>query len=126
MIRLVSLSAIALAALAVLLAAFIPQAELAFVAGAVVMPVALCALGCRNRWLLVGLLLLLGVGFALLLGLRGEPLEGPWIFGLPAALAIQIYVLTLVPFLLTVVVHALDWRLSDEDLERIRRVKTTS
>jgi hypothetical protein len=71
---------------------------------------------------LLGLLLFLQACAVGMLALRGRVLDGPWIGGLPAAAAIQLYGLFLGPLLLVALVYALTFdrfELRQEDLDRL-------
>ncbi|MEE8524476.1 MAG: hypothetical protein V3T72_11135 [Thermoanaerobaculia bacterium] len=110
----------------------IPAGEIVFSLLAVAFPVALIALGAsgRRRQLgpLVGglaVLALLLEGFVVvMLVLRGQVLDGPWVGGLPLATAVQVYGLFLTPLLLVSLLYALTFErfgLRRQDLDELRR-----
>jgi len=73
---------------------------------------------------LIALLVFLeGCAVGMLL-LRGQVLDGPWFGGLPAAAAVQLYGLWLVPLFLVALVYALTFdrfEMRQEDLDRLDR-----
>ena len=107
-----------------------PLAQLGFAAVALGFPVGLMALGARRNGHLgplaiplTALLLILEIGLVLLLSLGGWGGNLPWILGLPAGMAIQIYLMTLVPLVITVALYGLTFEtftLTAADIERVR------
>jgi hypothetical protein len=103
--------------------------EVAFVAGTVLLPAALLwRVGAGEagrhggRWAALAVTGLLGLGFALLMGLEGQASSATWWFGLPAPLAIQIG-MALLPLIVLglLFAHRFDrFRPSRESLETIR------
>jgi hypothetical protein len=90
-------------------------------------PVVLIALGAVRGGRLSGLrapLLILWIvlagGFAALLAL---PPGGPGVLGLPLGMALMLFVLVPVPFLLVCWAYAARFDLRDEDLEKLRRLR---
>jgi hypothetical protein len=70
------------------------------------------------------LLVLLESSLAGMLLLRGRVFDGPWLGGLPAAAAIQLYGLWLAPLLVVGLVYALSfdsYELRAEDIDRLER-----
>lgn len=110
-------------------------AAAAFGALAAFFPVVLMALGALRQgrlgriWLaLVPLVVLLEVGFWTMLELRGSVQEAPWIFGLPAAAAVLLWVFCLTPLLLISFAYAWTFEehgVTQEGLERLRRVSAS-
>lgn len=109
----------------------LPGGEMLFAALSVLFPVALMALGAQRRGttgpttlpllLLGGLLLVVVVG---LFAFRGRIEDGPWWGGLPAAAALQIYGLFVLPFLVSSLGYARTfdrWGLRRDELEMLRR-----
>ena len=103
---------------------------------AVAFPVLLVALGVRQKrgsegrtpgsvgTALVALFILLELSAGILLLLRGRVLDGPWIFGLPAAVVVQLVGFWLGPLLLVGLAYALTFDsqgLREEDLNRLRQ-----
>jgi phosphoglycerol transferase MdoB-like AlkP superfamily enzyme len=89
-------------------------------------PVALIALGAARggrlqglRWPLVILWIVLAGSFLALLAL---PHGGPDVLGIPLALALMLFVLVPVPFVLVCWAYAARFEMRDEDLERLRRL----
>jgi len=89
-------------------------------------PVALIALGAARggrlqglRWPLVILWIVLAGSF---LALLAFPHGGPDVLGVPLALALMLFVLVPVPFVLVCWAYAARFELRDEDLERLRRL----
>lgn len=106
-------------------------AELGFAVLAVAFPIGLMLLGVvrsdgRVGAAAVPILVLLVVLEACLFGMllfRGQVETGPWALGLPAAAAIQIYGILLVPLVLVNLGFALSFgsfTVSEDDLERLR------
>ncbi len=105
--------------------------EVVFSLLAVIFPIALIVLGAQRRGRLGPLLAPLAVvtvhllaGVVAMLVLRGRVLDGPWLWGLPLATAIQVYGIFLLPLLLVSLSYALSFErygLRAEDLERLRR-----
>ena len=106
-----------------------PTAQLIFGVVALGFPVALMALGAQRGGRLgplalplTGLLLVLEVSLPLLLAFGGRVGDLPWILGLPPGLAIEIYLMTLVPLAITTIAYGLTFEgftLTEADLERI-------
>ncbi len=106
--------------------------DIAFALLAVAFPIALIVLGAAGRrgalgplgWPLAGLLLFFVVLVAAMLLLRGRVADGPWVFGLPLATAIQVYGLFLAPLFYVSLLYALTFErfgLRREDLDELRR-----
>lgn len=103
-------------------------AEYLFAVLAMAYPVALIAMAVARHGELgplavpLGLLLLILEGCALaMLLLRGRVMDAPWIGGLPAAAAVQLYGLWLLPLVLVALAYALSFdafEMSAQDLER--------
>jgi len=90
-------------------------------------PVALIALGAARggrlqglRWPLLILWIVLAGSFLALLAL---PHGGPDVLGIPLALALMLFVLVPVPFVIVCWTYAARFELRDEDLERLRRLR---
>lgn len=78
---------------------------------------------------LVGLFVILEASGLTMLVLRGRVLENPWIGGLPAAAAVQLYGLWLAPLLLVAFAYALTFdrfELRKEDLDRLERARRSN
>ena len=107
-----------------------PLTQLCFSAVGLGFPIALMALGVRRNGRLgplaiplSALLLILEVGLVLLLNLEGRSGSLPWILGLPVGMAVQIYLMTLVPLAITTAFYAQTFEtftLTSADLERVR------
>jgi hypothetical protein len=124
-----ALLALSLSAAAALLAFCVDVPALRWVAALAVttFPVALIALGAARGGRLNGLrgpLLVLWIvlsgGFLALLAL---PHDGPEFFGLPLGMALMLFVLVPVPFVLVCWAYASRFELRDEDLEKLRRLR---
>jgi len=124
-----ALLALSLSAAAALLAFCVDAPALRWVAALAVttFPVALIALGAARGGRLNGLrapLLVLWIvlsgGFLVLLAL---PHDGPEVFGLPFGMALMLFVLVPVPFVLVCWAYASRFELRDEDLEKLRRLR---
>ena len=108
----------------------VPGGELLFAGLAMLFPVALMALGASRRGsagpVRVVLGLLLGVLLAVVAGLfvfRGRVESGPWWGGLPAAAALQLYGLFVLPFLISSLGYARTferWSLPQDALDQLR------
>ena len=135
MTRRVALCFLALAPPLVLLSFVVPGRlpEVLFATVAMAFPVALIGLvtgrsgdrGSLAPWL-IALLLILEASTVGMLLLRGKVADGPWIGGLPAAAAIQLFGLWLVPLGLVALVYALTFdrhELREEDLARLRQAR---
>lgn len=110
MIHRVALDALTLTSLALVVGFVVPlpHGDLLFALAVIICPMALIALGAARRgrlgplaWILLALGVVLGVTILALLGLRGRVVDGPWLFGLPAGLALQLLGLFIVPLLIT-------------------------
>jgi hypothetical protein len=133
--RRLSLLFLAVASPLVVLTFFLPGpvAEYLFTTLVMAYPVALIALAVARRGRLgplavplVSLLVILEACGLGMLVLRGRVADGPWIGGLPAAAAVQLYGLGLVPLLLVTLVYALTfdrYELRAEDLERLEKAR---
>lgn len=109
-----------------------PIAQLIFAVVGLGFPVGLMALGARRDGFLgplavplIALLLILEIGLTLLLNMGGWGGNLPWILGLPAGMAIQIYLMTLVPLVITAALYGLTFEtftLTAADLERVYAV----
>lgn len=107
-------------------------AAVAFAAVAVVFPVLLMILGSAgprslgSRAWPIGALFVIHLDcLAGMLVFVGRVEQGPWLFGLPAAVAIQLYGLLLVPLVLVALGYALtfdSFDVSDDDLDRLREL----
>lgn len=87
--------------------------DAAFAAVACVFPIALMLLGVSRRgragaavWPIGGLGILLGLVMVGLFHWRGQVIEGPWWGGLPAATALQLYGIFLLPLFITSFAYA--------------------
>ncbi len=108
-----------------------PFAEALFAMLVMGYPVALIVLAVARRGglgplalPLIALLVFLEACAVGMLLLRGQVLDGPWFGGLPAAAAVQLYGLWLVPLLLVALVYALTFdrfEMRQEDLDRLDR-----
>ncbi len=110
-----------------------PIGEIAFAVLAFAFPALLIVVGAgdeRGRlgsiaWPTGALLVVLEACLVGMLAFGGEIAEGPWLLGLPAATAVQLYGLILVPLAVIAVGYALtfdSFRVAEEDLERLREL----
>jgi len=120
---------------ALILLSFLPGfrfGPVLFAVLAVAFPVALIALGAARQGrigpLMAPLTILLVILEGSLVGmliLRGHVVEGPWVAGLPAAAAIQLLGMWLMPLGLVALVYAItfdSFTLREEDLRRLERL----
>ncbi|HEX7186141.1 MAG TPA: hypothetical protein VF756_30220 [Thermoanaerobaculia bacterium] len=123
-----ALALLALCALAMLLASCFDAAPLRWLGGlsAATFPVALIALGAARggrigglRWPLVLLWIVLAGSWIVLLAL---PHGGPDAGALPLGTALMLFVMVPAPFAIVCWAYASRFDLSEEDLERIRRL----
>jgi len=133
MAKRMALSVLAISSPVILLTFFWRSAagEVLFSLLAVIFPVALIVLGAQKGGRLGPLFVPLAVvllelvaGVVAMLALRGRVLDGPWLWGLPLATAIQVYGLFLLPLLVVALSYALSFErygLRAEDLEELRR-----
>ena len=132
MARRLALAALAAAALLILVFSFVggSVAAVGFALAAAACPFALMALGAARRRGLGAAALPIALSLVLvelsLIGMlvyRGRVLDGPWLGGLPAAAAFQVYGVFLLPLVVTAVGFALAFRrfdVDETDLERLR------
>ena len=109
----------------------LPFGDVLFALASAVFPVALMAVGASRGgrigpvvWPLAVLQTLLLAVMVGLFAFRGEAESGPWWGGLPAAAAVQIYGLFLLPLLLSSIGYARTFKsfsLRERDLEDLRR-----
>ena len=131
MARKISLLFLAIASPVMLVLFLLPWgwAQAVFAVLVMATPVALIAVAVGRRgslgplrWPLLVLLLFLEACVVGMLVFRGQVIDGPWFGGLPAAAAIQLYGVFLVPLLLVALAYALSFdrfEIRDEDLERL-------
>lgn len=131
MARRVSLLFLAVASPVMLVLFLLPWgwAQAVFAVLVMAYPVALIAVAVGRRGNLgplrsplLALLLFLEACVVGMLVFRGQVLDGPWFGGLPAAAAIQLYGVFLVPLFLVALAYALTFdrfEIRDEDLERL-------
>ena len=105
--------------------------ELGFAVVAMAFPAALMLLGStkgngragRSLWTICLLLIWLELCLVGMFVFRGQVESGPWLFGLPAAAAIQLFGIFLAPLPLVALGYVLgfeDFGVSERDLERLR------
>lgn len=109
----------------------LPFGEGLFAIAASIFPVALMALGASRggrvgpvAWPLTALLVLLLLVMAGLFALRGQVDGGTWWGGLPAAAAVQLYGLFVLPLFISSIGYARTFRsfsLRERDLDELRR-----
>ena len=130
----IALAFLALASPAILVTSLwsVPYGDVLFALVAVAFPIALIALGAAERrgslgplaWPLVGLALFYEVCVVAMLAYRGQVLDGPWVLGLPLAMAIQFYGVFLAPLLFVSIFYAATFErfgLRQDDLDELRR-----
>ncbi|MCP4199485.1 MAG: hypothetical protein GY762_20245 [Proteobacteria bacterium] len=104
--------------------------EIVFAMLGILFPIGLMVLGAQREGKLgplfaplLVLALIMGVGVIGMLMYRGQVVDGPWLFGLPMAGAIQFYLVFLVPFLLVSLAYGLTFErfgLRQSDLDALR------
>ncbi len=108
-------------------------AEIAFVLAAAAFPALLMVVGAAGSggrlgaaaWPIAGLLVALEACLFAMLLLRGQVEAGGWVLGLPAAAAVQIYGVLLLPQALVALGYALtfdSFGVSEPDLDRLREL----
>jgi hypothetical protein len=105
--------------------------EIVFALLGILFPIALMVLGAERGGKLgplfvplVVFALVMALGVVGMLILRGQVVDGPWLFGLPMAGAIQFYFVFLVPFLLVSLTYGLTFDrfgLRQSELDALRR-----
>lgn len=105
-------------------------AEVVFAGVAVAYPFVLMAIGAerdgrlgRAAIAIVALLVIVELALVFMLAYRGRVVDGPWLGGLPLALAWQLYGVFLLPLAVSALGFALTFRrfgVGDRDLERLR------
>jgi hypothetical protein len=113
-----------------------PTAEWTFAVLVMGYPVALIVVAVAGRvgagrvlLAVLGLLLFLEACAVAMLLLRERVVDGPWVGGLPAAAAVQLYGLFVVPLVLVAMVYALTFdrfEMRDEDLRRLEEHRRRS
>jgi hypothetical protein len=104
--------------------------EIVFAMLGILFPIGLMVLGAQREGKLGPLFapllifaIIMGVGVIGMLIFRGQVEDGPWLFGLPMAGAIQFYFVFLVPFLLVSLAYGLTFErfgLRQSDLDALR------
>ena len=104
--------------------------EVIFALLGILFPIGLIVLGAQRGGKLGPLLvpivvfsLVMALGVIGMIALRGHVVDGPWLFGLPLAGAIQFYLVFLVPFVLVSLAYGLTFErfgLRQSDLDALR------
>jgi prepilin signal peptidase PulO-like enzyme (type II secretory pathway) len=104
--------------------------EVVFALLGILFPIALMVLGAQRKGKLgplflplLAFVLIMVLGVVGMLIFRGQVVDGPWLFGLPMAGAIQFYFVFLVPFLLVSLAYGLTFErfgLRQRDLDALR------